>query len=64
MRLEQQVLRQVREQVLPASVPERQERLEPEQVRQASVQLVQVPEQPVLQQPKQRALQSWTSDPV
>ena len=30
------MLRPVREQVLPASVPERQARLEPEQVRQAS----------------------------
>jgi hypothetical protein len=64
VRLEQQVLRQVREQVLPASVPERQERLEPEQVRQASEQLVQVPERPVLRQPEQRALQSWISIPV
>ena len=64
VRLEQQVLRQVREQVLPASVPERQERLEPEQVRQASEQLVQVPGRPVLRQPEQRALRPGTSDPV
>ena len=54
----------MREQVLPTSGPERQEPLEPEQVRQASVQLVQVPEQPVLQQPEQRALQPWISIPV
>ena len=64
VRLEQQVLRQVREQEQPASVPERQEPLEPEQVWQASVQLVQVPGWPVLQQPEQRALQSWISIPV
>ena len=64
MQLELRVLQQVLEPGQPASVPERLEPLEPEQVRQASVQLVQVPEQPVLQQPKQRALQSWISIPV
>ena len=64
VRLEQQALRQVREPGQLASVPERQEPLEPEQVQQASVQLVQVPEQPVLRQPEQRALQPWFSIPV
>ena len=54
----------MREQVQPASVPERQEPLEPEQVRQASEQLVQVPGRPVLRQPEQRALRPGTSDPV
>ena len=54
----------MREQVLPASGPERQEPLEPEQVRLASVQLVQVPGRPVLRQPEQRALQPWFSIPV
>ena len=63
---EQQVLRPVREQVLPASGPERQEPLEPEQVRLVSGQLVPGPGpgRPVLRQPEQRALQSWISIPV
>ena len=64
VRREQQGLRPVREQVQPASVPERQEPLEPEQVRQASEQLVPGPGRPVLRQPEQRALQPWFSIPV
>jgi hypothetical protein len=64
VRLEQQVLRQVREQVLPASVPERQEPLEPEQVRLASVQLVPGPGRPVLRRPERQFLQPKASHPV